>query len=209
MSNGTTQNITSGFKSDVPGVATVTDSGMVTAVAAGLANIYVVSGGQQGTKNVRVVPSYAGNWSGSYYVTGCSHSGIFALANMCDTFSANRVFPYNMNLSQSGDLVSGAFPLGTLVFSQSSNTIDSGGQLTLNGNYYTGTTTINASWNLTCPTMGRPAGTIQHTWRDNTYSGQLVVTGAIRDSMKTATAAPISGNGMEEALRSWQQFIRR
>lgn len=209
MSNGTAQNITSGFKSDVAGVATVTDNGMVTAVAPGGANIYVVSGGQQGTKNIRVVPSYEGKWSGSYYVTGCAHSGVFALANMCDSFAPNKVFPYNMNLSQSGDTVSGAFAMGTLVFSQSSNTIDGNGQLALSGSYYSGTTSVNASWNLTCPTSGRLAGTIQHAWRDNTYSGQLVVTGTIRDSMKTAAAAPSASSGIEDALRTWRQFIHR
>lgn len=209
MTNGTTQNITSGFKSDIPGVATVTDAGMVTGVAAGAANIYVVSGGQQGTKNIRVVPNYDGKWSGSYYVTSCSQTGIFALADLCDTFSVNKVMPYNMSLSQSGSSVSGAFAMGTLVFSQSSNTIDGGGQLALNGSYSSGTTSINASWSLTCPTAGRLNGTLQHTWRDSGYSGQLVVTGTIRDSMKTATALPAAGNGMEDALRIWQQFIRR
>jgi hypothetical protein len=209
MSNGTTQTITSGFKSDVPSVATVTDSGMVTAVAAGAANIYVVAGGQQGTRNIRGVPSYAGSWSGSYYITGCSHSGIFAAANMCDTFSPNKVYPYNMNLSQSGESVSGAFAMGTLVFSQSASTIDGGGQIVLNGNYYSGTTSINAAWTLTCPAAGRLSGTVQHVWRDSAYSGQLVVTGTIRDSMKAASPVATSGSGLEDALRIWQQFIRR
>jgi hypothetical protein len=209
MSSGTTQAITSGFRSDVSSVATVTDSGMVTAVAAGLANIYVVSGGQQGTKNIRVVPSYGGAWSGSYYITGCSHSGIFALANMCDSFAPNKVYPYNMNLSQSGESVSGAFALGTLVFGQSSSTIDGGGQVVLNGTYNSGTTTISGSWTLTCPAAGRLSGTVQHVWRDSVYAGQLVVTGTIRDSMKAANPVSASGNGMEDALHRWQEFVRR
>lgn len=54
LSNGQTQAVTTGFRSDAPDVATVSDGGLVTAVAAGLANIYVVFGGSQGLAQIRV-----------------------------------------------------------------------------------------------------------------------------------------------------------
>jgi hypothetical protein len=209
MSNGTTQSVTSGFKSDIASVATVTDSGMVTAVAGGSANIYVVSGGQQGTKNIRVVPSFAGAWSGSYYVTSCSHSGDFASANMCSIFPVSKVFPYNMDLSQSGESVTGTVYMGQVIFSPSSGTIDGGGQVALNGTNVSDTTTIDLVWNLTSPTVGRLNGTMQHTWRDSEASGQMVVTGTIRDSMKTSSAVRTPDAGLDSALRLWQQFRRR
>lgn len=39
LTGGGSQPITAGFRSDSPGVATVTDAGLVTALANGLANI--------------------------------------------------------------------------------------------------------------------------------------------------------------------------
>src|SRR5262245_62843180 len=74
LASGSTQAVSTGFKSDVPNVATVTDSGSVTAVSMGRANIYVVFGGQQGTKGIRVIPNYQGNWSGRWIVSGCTQT---------------------------------------------------------------------------------------------------------------------------------------
>jgi hypothetical protein len=210
LSNGSTQALTTGFRSDVPTVATVTDSGLVTSVSAGGANIYVVSGGQQGTKNIRVVPNFAGSWSGSYYVTGCSQTGFYATLNYCSSnFSNNKVFPYNMSLTQTLDTVSGATFLGTLSFGQSSGTVDGGGNIALSGNYYSGSSSIYCSWNLSSSTPGRLAGTVQQTWRDSGVSGQMIITGTIRDSMKTNNAMPTTDTRFEDIVRQWQQLVRQ
>lgn len=209
MSNGTTQTLTIGFKSDVPSVATVSDAGLVTAVSAGLTNIYVISGGQQGLRSLRVVPNYAGSWSGSYYITGCSQSGAFATINECSNFTTNKVLPYNMVLTQSLDTVSGTFYLGTLQFGLTSGTMDGSGQIALAANYYSGSLTIYCVWNLSSSTPGRLAGTTQQTWRDSTLSGQMVITGTIRDSSKTNGAMPSTDASFENIVRQWQQLVRR
>jgi hypothetical protein len=209
MSDGTTQAITSGFRSDVSAVATVTDAGMVTAVASGAANIYVVSGGQQGTKGIRVVPSYAGSWSGSYYVTGCSQTGDFRTANMCSYFQTNTVMPYNMNLAQSLDVVQGVTYLGSLQFDQASATIDGGGNLPLSATYREDTMTITCAWNLTGQSAGRLNGTVQQTWRDGAASGEMVVSGTIRDSMRSAGAATGADDRVRDGVSRWQRFIKR
>ena len=57
LSNGQTQQVTAGFQSDSPSVARVTDGGLVTAVAEGRANIFVVYQGRQGQAQVRVMGS--------------------------------------------------------------------------------------------------------------------------------------------------------
>lgn len=57
LSNGQTQAVTAGFQSDSPSIARVTDGGLVTAVAEGRANIFVVHQGRQGTAQVRVMGS--------------------------------------------------------------------------------------------------------------------------------------------------------
>lgn len=74
LSNGQSHPVTAGFRSDTPSVATVSDAGLVTAVAEGRANIFVVYEGKQGLVQVRVTGSpsvvtfsgFAGFGSGSY-----------------------------------------------------------------------------------------------------------------------------------------------
>jgi hypothetical protein len=114
-SNGSTQAVTSGFQSDVPSVATAESGGRVTGVANGRANIYVVHLGAQGTKNIRVVPNYIGDWVGSYIVRTSTCTGDFLRAGICDsTFAPNRVFPTDLDLSQTRDVVTGRTFLGTI-----------------------------------------------------------------------------------------------
>jgi hypothetical protein len=211
LSSGSTQAITSGFRSDVPSVATVTDSGMVTAVSLGSANIYVVSGGQQGTKNIRVVPNYAGDWSGSYYVTDCSQTGDFAtyLDYCTSDFTKNSVWPYNLSLTQSLDTVTGTCYLGSLPFGQSSGTMDGAGGVTLSSSYYSDPLTIYGLWNLSSPTPGRLSGTVRHRWVASGYSGQLIVTGTVRDSMKMNGAMPRTDHRIENIISRWHEVVRR
>jgi hypothetical protein len=80
MSNSQAQVVTAGFQSDTPSVARVSDSGLVTAVAEGRANIFVVYQGRQGLAQVRVMGSplvvtfntFAGYGSGSYTEGGAT-----------------------------------------------------------------------------------------------------------------------------------------
>jgi hypothetical protein len=209
LSDGSARAITNGFRSDVTSVATVTDAGMVTAVASGRANIYVVSDGQQGTRNIQVNPNYSGNWSGSYYVTSCSHSGDFAAVNFCGSFTPNRVLPYNMSLSQTVDTVTGATYLGSLRFSQASATIGASGEVSLPGTYVEDTLTIACTWDITSPAPGRLNGTVRQVWRDSDAAGEMVVTGTIRDSMKMASAVPTTDSVFAELAQRWLRRIRR
>jgi hypothetical protein len=209
MSDGTTRAVTTGFRSDVPAVATVTDSGTVTGVAAGRANIYVVSDGQQGTANIQVAPNYGGSWSGSYYVTSCSQTGDFAAANVCAPFSPNRVLPYDMGLSQKGGAVSGDFYLGSIPFSQVSALVGGAGELVLPGTYGEDTFTIVCTWDLTSPTAGRLNGSVRQVWRDSDASGEMIVTGTVRDSMRLATGAKSDDGAVSEAVQRWRRRTRR
>ncbi|MEQ1758773.1 MAG: Ig-like domain-containing protein [Vicinamibacterales bacterium] len=74
LSNGTTQLITTGWRSDAPAVATVTDSGEVTGVARGLANVYVVYGERQGQAQMKVTPGYEGIWGGTRTYLTCTQT---------------------------------------------------------------------------------------------------------------------------------------
>jgi hypothetical protein len=120
LSNGQTQAVTSGWQSDVPSVATVTDAGLVTAVANGRANIYVVSGGQQGLAQVRVVPDLQGRWSGRLQVTACAPSAAWATINFCSEFPAGFSSTFGLSVTQSGELLSAVANYGSLAFPSTS-----------------------------------------------------------------------------------------
>lgn len=59
------------WSSDDPPVARVDVRGIVTAIASGGTTIRAGFGGKQGQQPLRVVPEYAGTWTGQYRVTAC------------------------------------------------------------------------------------------------------------------------------------------
>lgn len=69
LSNGQTQSVTTGWRSDTPAVAMVTDACSVTGVSNGRATIAVTFGGRDGTKTIRVAPNYDGRWQGMQVIT--------------------------------------------------------------------------------------------------------------------------------------------
>ena len=77
------------------------------------------------------VTSFAGNWSGTYTITSCGHSGVFADANWCGTLSYTPL-PINLVLTQSGSSVSGTLLQGTIATSVT-GTVDATSHLILNG----------------------------------------------------------------------------
>ena len=61
------------WESDAPAVATVSSSGLVTAVSAGEATITAdIPGGGRGSRRIRVFPEFHGHWEGDLNVTGIS-----------------------------------------------------------------------------------------------------------------------------------------
>lgn len=62
--------------SDAPAVATVSATGLVTAIAAGEATIFADGNGRR-TLRIRVLPNFAGVWAGTEVVTGCEDSEAF------------------------------------------------------------------------------------------------------------------------------------
>lgn len=82
LSDGTSQVSTRAtWGSDNPAVATVSPSGLVTAVAAGEATVYA-DVNPRGVRRTRVFPDFGGNWTGMQVITGCQDSG--DLVGFCD-----------------------------------------------------------------------------------------------------------------------------
>src|SRR5262245_12808061 len=71
----------------------------------------------------RTIPDYAGTWKGTYSVTACTNSGVFADVGFCGQVlntSASATFTF----SQSDRSVTGTFQLGSILFTNMSGTVD-------------------------------------------------------------------------------------
>jgi Bacterial Ig-like domain (group 2) len=186
LTNGTPQTPACTWGADAPAVASINPAtGLVTAVASGNVTVWCDASGRRGTKLLRILPNYAGTWSGSYFITGCSHSGAFATGNFCGNFSTNQVLPYNFVLTQSADSVAGRFFLGTIQFDQTTAPVSLDGSMILTSRSTSGTTSIDVVWSVNSTQAGRVTGTHHQIWRSSGLSGQGDVNATIRDSSRT------------------------
>ena len=127
------------------------------------------------------VPNYAGNWSGSYVLSGCNQSGGMALANFCANLGATM--PYGLALTQSGSNVSGSFSLGQITFSSTGGTVSGDGSLTLNGSTVSNGNTIIVTWALRLSGSAL-SGTLTQVWTSSTLSGQINMVGTISTAVR-------------------------
>ncbi len=196
FTNGTSQAITTGFQSDTPSVATVDASGNVTGVANGRANIYVVHAGQQGTKNIRVVPNCIGDWSGSYVVRTSTCTGAFSAAGVCaggGSFAPNRVLPTNLSLSQTRDVVTGRAFLGTIPSDTFTTNIGADGSIGFSAVARSGDNTLLQTWMLNSTRAGNMTGGFGLIWTIAGVSGELRATMDIRDLNRSSSAGVPAG----------------
>jgi hypothetical protein len=188
LSDGSTHAVTGGvWGGDAPFVASVeAGTGRVTGVGSGMVTIFVDAEGRRGTKLVRGLPNYQGTWSGSYYVTGCSQTGAFALADICrDTFSVNRVLPISMINTQSRDAVNGQFALGTIAGS-GTGPIQTNGELTFAGTARSGDLSLDTAWSMQSAQAGRITGSGSFIVRFAGLSGEARVNVTVRDLNRTS-----------------------
>jgi hypothetical protein len=61
-----------GWRSEDPNIASVTDSGLVTGLRNGRTTITVKYGSRIANTNIRVVPEYQGRWNGTYRIAQCT-----------------------------------------------------------------------------------------------------------------------------------------
>jgi hypothetical protein len=183
---------------DAPSVATVdAATGRVTGIATGRVTIWADSAGGRTTRLLRVLPSYNGNWSGSYTITGCQSTGQWATAvGFCGTFFQGQVLSMNFLITQSRDAVTGTFALGSLVGTLSSGVVNEDGSLPLTGTINSNSNTIQLS-NLraTSPSAGTMRGTFDQTWGSSGLTGTGRLSCDIRDVTRTSGAPTLAGHG--------------
>src|SRR5262245_60889201 len=192
LSDGQARSITSGWLSDAPAVATVTNAGLVTGIANGRATVYTVASGRQGQQVVRVVPDYQGRWSGGLRVTSCTETGVFVDIDFCDDNQVGTTYSYAVGLSQSGEQMAAivdygapfVFPSigapiredGTSAFTPSTSITDSGVTLS-----------VDAAFNINSTRVGVVIGTVNEVWRFPNFSGEGRLAQDIVATTRTST----------------------
>ena len=208
LTGGQTRSITSGWLTDAPAIATVTNTGLVTGVANGRATIYVVAGGRQGQQVVRVVPDYHGRWSGGLRVTSCTENGLFASLGFCKEFAAaGETYGYDLSLSQSGTQMAAVVDYGApwLFPSVTAAIRDDGTSSfapTVSVNESGVTLSLDATFNINSARTGELTGTVNEVWRIPNFSGEGRLTQDIVSTSRVSTATRSRiGDGNVRQLR--------
>jgi hypothetical protein len=165
LSNGQTQAITTGWRSDAPAVATITDAGNLTPLANGEVTITVTALGTQATKRIRVAPNYDGRWQGVQVVAACNATGIFA--GFCEDNAEviGASFPISLTARHPGELaVSGEFNIEDLAFPTFSTQVESDGRIRFSSVATFDEIRADVSWNITASEVGRASGTIRERY---------------------------------------------
>lgn len=210
LSNGTTRVATTAtWGSDATGVATVSPTGLVTAVSAGQATIFA-DVNPRGALLIRVFPNFGGSWAGSEVVASCVDSEAFE--GFCDVFPTGGVFTHRSMFTQTEASVDAV--------------INDDGESAARG-----TGTITVSGELQLPTMpdlpADPNANIQvQNWRSRadipsqmtgTYDFLVTVPGApgsanvgirLQDVVRTSAAptalrSGIGGGTIREQVGRW------
>lgn len=211
LSNGQTQSLTAGWQSDVPAVARVTDTGTVTGVANGQANIFVIFGGRQGTKAIRVAPNYDGRWGGQQIITACSASGDFAgLCEEEDVASAGESFPVGLTARHPGNLtLGGEFTIEGIEFPTFETQVESDGSIGFSGTIVVEDVTVRASWQINSSQDGRATGTIRETYSvPGLATGEVVFESNLSTFERSSASAVLSPEAPPRVLESIKRRIR-
>ena len=162
MSDGSTIAIAASgtWSSGNSNVAAVNNSGLVEIVGSGYVKISVSYKGKQGSKSIRGLPNYKGEWEGSYVITSCSSSGqVRSILGFCNEYKRGVVFPCNFTLNQSQDHVTGYVYLDQL-YAIVSGSIAQNGLLELTGIVYESSWVVKVSLRMQSKTPGRIIGAI-------------------------------------------------
>jgi hypothetical protein len=146
---------------------------------------------------VRVVPFYAGNWAGSYIVSGCTQAQGFSDTNQCSNFPIGKSLQYGLQLAQAFDVVSGTTNIGLIGMSGDTETIQPDGSLNLTTNAFAGTTTIVASWTLISQSAGVLGGTLSQHWTDSVVAGSMDITATLNPPTRLSAVGRALDGGRE------------
>ena len=131
------------------------------------------------------IPSYAGTWIGTYLVSSCTNSGVFADAAICSQLMSVTA-PVAFTLAQADRTVTGTFSLGSLISSQSTSTIAGDGSLTIVAPVQESLISIATTWTLQQAVPGTLTGQTQQVWTAPGQTGVATVQGSIVSVTRTS-----------------------
>ena len=195
---------------DAPSVATIdANSGVVTGIGTGRVTIWAENTGGRTTRLLRVLPSYNGNWSGSYAITGCQSAGGWALAGFCGSFYAGQVLNIQFQITQNRDQVTGAFAFGGLVGTLNAGVVNEDGSLPLSGTIVEGSNTVQLqNLRATSPSAGTMKGQFDQVWGNSTFTGTGRLSCDIRNVTRTSGAPTFLARANEPPIVSMEDLFR-
>ena len=211
LSNGTTRVATAAtWSTNAPAVATVSPTGLVTAVSAGEATI-IADVNPRGVRRIRVLPNFGGSWAGSVIVTSCEDSEDWE--GFCDLISLGPgdAYPNQFTFTQteaSVDAVVGHF----------GDTARGMGIITVGGELQfpsmpvlpTGTVTNKQiqNWRSRADTPSQMTGTYDEVITAPGDLGFLKFGWRLRDVVSTSTPTALQlgtgGGPVTERVRQWR-----
>lgn len=218
LSNGTTRTATNAtWGSDAPAVATVSPTGLVTAVAAGEATIFA-DVNPRGTLLIRVFPNFGGTWAGSEVVTGCEDSGAFTgLCEEPDFFRVGDVGAHDSMFTQTGASVAAEMDFGDGLKATMTGTITLGGELQLpTAPVLPADPDVNLqiqNWRSRADIPSQMTGTYEGLFTVPGVPGSVKIAIQLQNVVKrSATAVPLSGiagSAFEQAVRRIANHLER
>lgn len=198
------------WSSDAPSVATVSSTGLVTALRAGQATI-TASVNPSGSMLIQIYPNFHGTWIGNEVVVSCQATDGFA--GICDdpTFGPGTVFDIEARFTQSEATVQAVVGISGQMTAEASGTIGVGGLLQLPSAPYLPPVppvhTEMRNWRSRADTPGLMTGSYETFFSVEGF-GTVTTKSDLRDLAKTG-ANPTSTSTMfsQHAQRTIMRYI--
>jgi hypothetical protein len=206
LSNGTTRVATSAtWGSDAPGVATVSQTGLVTAIAAGQATIFA-DVNPRGTLAIRVFPDFGGSWTGNEILAGCQDSGAFeGLCADPGFLETGQVFDHRSAFTQNEASVDAELDTGDGTAARLTGTIAIDGELQLlAGPVLPADPQIDVeirNWRSRADTPSRMTGGYEASFTAAGVPGSATISIQLQDVVKSGGSFASSSRGEDTAIR--------
>lgn len=206
--SGSTQAVVTGeWGTDAPAILQITPAGQATALTTGLATVYVDFAGLRGTKLIRVLPNFAGQYFGSYEVTNCTTSDDWTSTTACDSdpmvgiFPPGSLRPLAFLLSQAGATLTGQTALGAVVSGPFTASIREDGGVTVDAvanftDEMLGPLVVTETWELRADQPGQLTGTLHVVLTGANLTGSTIADGTIA----TASTTPAGSSSQRRPM---------
>jgi len=193
------------WRSMNPAVATVSQSGLVTAVAAGQATI-TADVNPQGALPIRVFPNFDGSWAGNEVFQSCEDSGTFEGFCGMPGFGVGDVFAHRSSFSQNQASVDATISTGPTTAAEMTGTIEINGVLRLpSAPSVPADPNVNAvvqNWSSRADTPGHMTGSFEAFFTVPGLPGSVTVVARLENVVKTSATSVLSTRTTTQAVMS-------